>query len=259
MRSTWTWDDRALRRDLAVLLVDVDAATAAATSDDHTRPDPRPDAACAGHPVGGAFRRHGARAEVGRRHGKSAAQHFLTLAMDPTRFDSGRTGFASVREEAPAYFAAATQRLEYPRHELVGPGQAGGTTGLGAAMRGYGNALRTRRSSGTRGWPGRRCGGSRVVSGRVRSSDPGTNSATLAAAEQTGSWDPAGQDPRRQTPEGWTIRAQAVRAWCRIRGRHLRHRPIDRRPFTVRRHQIGAGGDGDAARRHRPHQAVVAD
>jgi len=37
MRSTWTWDDRALRRDLAVLLVDLDAADAAdaaAKSDD---------------------------------------------------------------------------------------------------------------------------------------------------------------------------------------------------------------------------------
>src|SRR6185369_14349326 len=30
MRSTWTWDDRALRRDLAVLLVDLQAAHAAA-------------------------------------------------------------------------------------------------------------------------------------------------------------------------------------------------------------------------------------
>ncbi|WP_375488461.1 hypothetical protein, partial [uncultured Mycobacterium sp.] len=32
MRSTWTWDDRALRRDLAALLVDLAAARAAAAS-----------------------------------------------------------------------------------------------------------------------------------------------------------------------------------------------------------------------------------
>jgi len=31
MRSTWTWDDRALRRDLAALLVDIEAARCASS------------------------------------------------------------------------------------------------------------------------------------------------------------------------------------------------------------------------------------
>lgn len=209
MRSTWTWDDRALRRDLAVLLVDLDAARSAS-----------PD-------------RHAAQVDILRARAHSSAArfitavlgpkliadtgnqlraHFLADAIDPARFDrAAAASFADVRSRAPKYVAEQTRELDYPAEsswmELVA---SDGTKGVGAAMRGYGNSLSGSTFFGNVGlaWQTLRAviGDSKAADEYAKRIASGNMSGTLAAAEQTGSWDPAMVKTRASmTDGGWQL------------------------------------------------------
>ena len=213
MRSTWTWDDRALRRDLAVLLVDVDAAAAAANSADS------PPALARARTLHARVLSSAARfvaTVLGPKlladTGNPLREQFLSDAIDPARFDrAAAAGFVSVREDAPAYIAAQTRQLEYPPPsawlDLV---RSDGESGLGSALRGYGNSLSDSPFYGTIGlaWQTLRAV-SRDNGKAIEYADQiaaGTISATLAAAEQTGSWDPALVRTRAiETPDEWQL------------------------------------------------------
>jgi len=213
MRSTWTWDDRALRRDLAVLLVDVDAADATGTSADS------PQALVRAQTLHARVLSSAARfvaTVLGPKliadTGNPLREHFLSDTIDPARFDrAAATGFASVRDDAPAYIAAQTRQLEYPPAaswmDLV---RSDGESGLGSALRGYGNCLSDSPFYGDMGlaWQTLRAV-SRDSGQAIEYADQiaaGTISATLAAAEQTGSWDPALVRARAvETPHGWQV------------------------------------------------------
>ena len=88
--------------------------------------------------------------------------------------------------------------------------RAGGASGLGTALRGYGNSLSDSPFFGNMGlaWQTLRAV-SRDSGAAIEYADQiaaGTISATLAAAEQTGSWDPALVRTRAvETPEGWQL------------------------------------------------------
>ena len=268
MRSTWTWDDRALRRDLAVLLVDVDAAAAAATSDDSPQAQIRAQTL---HARALSSAAQFVAAVLGPKliadTGNPLREHFLTAAVDPSGFDrEAAAGFASVRDDAPAYIAAVTQRLEYPSASTwMDLARSGGASGLGTALRGYGNSLSDSPFFGNMGlaWQTLRAVG-RDSGAAIEYADQiaaGTISATLAAAEQTGSWDPALVRTRAvETPEGWQLTGlkQFVPAAEAADVIFVIARSIAG-PSLFAVDEIGAGGDGDAARRHRSHQTVVAD
>jgi alkylation response protein AidB-like acyl-CoA dehydrogenase len=213
MRSTWTWDDRALRRDLAVLLVDVDAADAAAKSDDSSQGQARARTLRA-RALSSAARF--VAAVLGPKliadTGNPLRDHFLSASVDPGSFDrAAAADFASVRDDAAAYVAAVTKELEYPSEatwmDLL---RAEGTTGLSAALRGYGNSLSDSSFFGNVGLAWQTlCAVSRDSDKATEYADQiaaGSISATLAAAEQTGSWDPALVKTRAvETPEGWRL------------------------------------------------------
>jgi hypothetical protein len=212
-RSTWTWDDRALRRDLAVLLVDVDAAEAAAASDDS--PQGRTRAQTLRSRSLSAAARFVATVlgpKLLADTGNPLREHFLREALDPAQFDrAAADGFASVRHDASTYVAAKTKQLEYPSEStwmvLV---RDRGEAGLGAAMRGYGNSLSDSPFFGDVGlaWQTLRAVSRDSEKARDYADQIAaeTISATLAAAEQTGSWDPALVKTRAlETPEGWQL------------------------------------------------------
>jgi alkylation response protein AidB-like acyl-CoA dehydrogenase len=213
MRSTWTWDDRALRRDLAVLLVDLDAARAAATSDDSRHARARAETLQARALSSAA---QFVAAVLGPKliadTGNPLREHFVASAFDPGGFDrAAADGFASVRDDAPDYIAAKTEQLEYPSAsswmDLV---RDDGVAGLGAALRGYGNSLSDSPFFGNVGlaWQTLQAV-TRDAEKAIEYADQiaaGTLSATLAAAEQTGSWDPALVKTRAvETPGGWQL------------------------------------------------------
>lgn len=216
MRSTWTWDDRALRRDLAVLLVDLnaaDAADAAAKSDDSPQGQIR---ARTLHARAMSSAAHFVATVLGPKliadTGNPMREHFLTAAIDPGGFDrAAAAGFAGVRDDAPAYIETHTQQLDYPSPstwmDLV---RDGGKSGLGAAMRGYGNSLSNSPFYGSMGLAWQTLRAVSRDSGRATEyADQiaaGKISATLAAAEQAGSWDPALVRTRAiETPAGWQL------------------------------------------------------
>jgi len=216
MRSTWTWDDRALRRDLAVLLVDLDAADAA---DAAAKSDDSPQALVRAKTLHARALSSAARfvaAVLGPKliadSGNPLREHFLRDAIDPAHFDRmAAAGFASVRDDAPAYITAVTQQLDYPSAstwmDLV---RDGGESGLATALRGYGHSLSDSPFYGAMGLAWQTLRAVSGDSGRaIEYADQiaaGTISATLAAAEQTGSWDPALVRTRAiETPEGWLL------------------------------------------------------
>lgn len=215
MRSTWTWDDRALRRDLAVLLVAVDAAAAAAAADSEGSPQAQARAETL-HARALSSAAHFVATVLGPKliadTGNPLREHFVAVTIDPAQFDrAAATGFANVRDDALAYIAGVTKRLEYPSAstwmDLV---RDGGEAGLGAALRGYGNSLSDSPFYGDMGlaWQTLRAV-SRDSAKAIEYADQiaaGTISATLAAAEQTGSWDPALVKTRAvETADGWQL------------------------------------------------------
>ncbi len=125
MRSTWTWDDRALRRDLSALLVEVAAA----------RGDVAEEA------IGTALRARGlavgARfvanvlgphlvADVGGTH----RAEFLSAATDPAAFDRVATSTRSeVQSLAGRYLRAIADRPDYPDESFMAVDRDRGRTG----------------------------------------------------------------------------------------------------------------------------------
>src|SRR5947209_15140496 len=114
MRSTWTWDDRALRRDLSTLLVQLGAAALAGTCLDAGSAAPR-----ALHAAARAYAANFVAAVLGPKliadTGNPLRQPFLPLAGDPARF--GRQAQAARREvadQADNYFKANVDTVDFP-------------------------------------------------------------------------------------------------------------------------------------------------
>jgi len=209
MRSTWTWDDRALRRDLAILLTELDAVRAA-TPDQHSAHVDTMRARA--HSSAARFVAAVLGPKLIADTGNPLRSQFLADAIDPAQFDrAAASSFADVRAQASDYVATQTRELDYPTEskwmELVA---ADGTQGLGAAMRGYGHSLSDSSFFGNMGlaWQTLRAviGDSTTADEYVEQIESGGFAATLAAAEQTGSWDPALVKTRAvETDDGWKL------------------------------------------------------
>ncbi|MCT7657198.1 acyl-CoA dehydrogenase family protein [Mycobacterium deserti] len=187
MRSTWTWDDRALRRDLSSLLVDV-AAAHGDISDEAIGRTLRARSLAAGARFA---------ADVLGPHliadaGSALRSQFLAAASDPTAFDRlASTAYAQVRCSATDYLHAQSG-TDYPDGSTWLKLAAVQQEGLGAAMRSYGYSLGASPLFSNIGlaWQALWALGAdgdehreRIESGELR--------ATVAAAEKSGSWDPA--------------------------------------------------------------------
>ena len=202
MRSTWTWDDRALRRDLSSLLVDVAAANGDIGDEAIART------------LRARSLASGARfaADVLGPHliadaGSALRGDFVAAASDPTAFDRiARKAHAEVRSRAADYLRALRE-TGYPEESTWLKLATAQETGLGAAMRGYGHSLSTTPLFSNIGlaWQSLRALGAdgteyreRIESGELR--------ATVAAAERSGSWDPALVRTKAQPDDdGWRL------------------------------------------------------
>lgn len=193
MRSTWTWDDRALRRDLSTLLVQLDAARFASAGAGLS-------AATALHAGARAYAANFVATVLGPKliadTGNPLRQQFLPLASDPAQF--GRQAHAARREvanQAHEYFNANVDNADFAPPETW-PGLVAdkGVAGLGKAMHGYGHdqSDATLFASMALAWQAATLvAGSEVATGYADRLQSGDLVGTLAAAEQTGSWDPA--------------------------------------------------------------------
>ncbi|GAC1634726.1 MAG: hypothetical protein NVS4B6_00560 [Mycobacterium sp.] len=187
MRSTWTWDDRALRRDLSTLLVDVAAANGG-IGDEAIARTLRARSLASGA---------GFAADVLGPHliadaGSALRNEFLTAASDPAALDRiASEAYTEVRSRATDYLSALSE-ADYPAESTWLRLATTQDAGLGAAMRSYGYSLsgaplfsnvalawQTLRALGADGTKYRE----RIERGELR--------ATVAAAERSGSWDPA--------------------------------------------------------------------
>ena len=209
MRSTWTWDDRALRRDLASLLTELDAVRAAASEKNDAHVDTLRARA---HSSAARFVAAVLGPKLIADTGNPLRAHFLADAIDPAQFDrAAASSFAGVRAQALEYVAAQTRDLDYPAAaDWMGLVAADGTRGLGAAMRGYGYSLSDSAFFGNVGlaWQTLRAviGDSTAADEYADKIQSGDLAATLAAAEQTGSWDPALVKTRAaETDDGWRL------------------------------------------------------
>lgn len=209
MRSTWTWDDRALRRDLAILLVDLDAARNASTTSD----DPRAQTLLArAHSSAARFVAAVLGPKLIADTGNPLRSQFAAVAVDPARFDrAAADSFAAVRVRAAEYLDARAREFDYAAEsswlELVA---ADGADGIGAAMRAYGNALSSSAFFGNiaLAWQTLRAviGDSTEADDYAKRLVAGSISGTLAASEQTGSWDPAMVKTRaKESDDGWQL------------------------------------------------------
>jgi alkylation response protein AidB-like acyl-CoA dehydrogenase len=204
MRSTWTWDDRALRRDLSALLVELSAA----------RGDVGEDA------IGTALRARGlatgARfvANVLGPHlvadvGSPLRGQFLSAATELAIFDrTASISRSDVESLAEDYLRTIPEKVDYPEESSwLSTATANGAGGLGEVMRGYGYTLATAPLLGNvaLAWQTLLVLGAegaeyaeRIARGELR--------ATLAAAEKSGSWDPALVRTKAEpTTKGWTL------------------------------------------------------
>ena len=195
MRSTWTWDDRALRRNLSTLLVRLDAATLAGAS-----VGAGSAATTTLHAEARAYAANFVAAVLGPKliadTGNPLRQQFLTLAADPAQF--GRQAHAARREvadQADTYFSTNVDNADVaPPSAWPGLVAGQGIAGLGKAMHGYGHdqSAATLFASIALAWQAASLvAGSEVATGYADRLQSGDLVGTLAAAEQTGSWDPA--------------------------------------------------------------------
>jgi len=189
MRSTWTWDDRALRHDLAMLLVDLDAAREAATDDetiDHAE-TLQARALAAGAEFVASVLGPSLIADTGN----TLRGRFVADAVDPARFvRNASSAIARVREGAAAYVARQAAVDYAPESTWTTLLTGEGHRGLASAMRAYGYHLHGSGYFGTAGlaWQTLIAIGEAEYTKAIES---GSISATLAVAEQSGSWDPA--------------------------------------------------------------------
>lgn len=203
MRSTWTWDDRALRRDLSALLVHVAAANG---------PIDAPAVAAAVRATalstGVGFVSTVLGPHLTADIGSPFRGQFLPAAGNPTVFHTMAShARAEVRARAVEYLQTSGTADDYPDEASWLSLSTSGPADLGAAMRAFGHsdstaplrgnvglALQTLRALGADGAELAR----RIERDEVRS--------TLAAAERNGSWDPA-LVRTRAVPEmaGWKL------------------------------------------------------
>jgi alkylation response protein AidB-like acyl-CoA dehydrogenase len=188
MRSTWTWDDRALRRDLAALLVDLSGALNAAADDktaDHAE-TLRARALAAGAEFVANVLGPGLIADAGN----PMRGQFAADAVDPARFvRDASSAFARVQECSTRYVEPPVYPPESSWLTLL---STDGHRGLASAMRAYGYHLHGSGFFATAGlaWQTLIAIGDESVE-YTKAVEAGAISATLAVAEQSGSWDPA--------------------------------------------------------------------
>jgi alkylation response protein AidB-like acyl-CoA dehydrogenase len=185
MRSTWTWDDRALRRDLSSLLVDLAAANG--VTDEAIARTLRARSLAAG----ARFAADVLGPHLIANAGSALRDEFVAAATDPTIFDrAGSAAYSEVRSRTTDYLSALST-AEYPEESTWLKLATAEGAGLGAAMRSYGHSLSTTPLFSNIGlaWQSLRALGAdgaeyreRIESGEIR--------ATMAAAERSGSWDP---------------------------------------------------------------------
>jgi hypothetical protein len=194
MRSTWTWDDRAIRRDLAALLVDLDAARAAETADD-----------TAGHAdalharalaSGAAFIEVVLGSNLIADTGNRLRHQFVAHALNRAALArAASTALGDVRAHAAAYLTDAANIDYPPESSWLTLLATTGHEGLGKAMRAYGHGLSASAFFGNAGLAWQTLGvvgdDSEAVTGYRKGIEAGQISSTLAVAEQGGSWDPA--------------------------------------------------------------------
>lgn len=204
MRSTWTWDDRALRRDLSALLVQLTAARGD-IRDEVFATALRASALATGARFVATVLGPHLLADLGNPY----RAQFLAAASDPAVFDRAahqvRRGMGA---RAIEYLRSLAHGNEHPdESSWLALANTEGAAGVGRAMRADGYTLastsffsnvalglQTLWAVGA-GGSGHAC---RVQQGEVR--------ATLAVAEQAGSWDPALVRTKAvRTGNGWTV------------------------------------------------------
>ena len=210
MRSTWTWDDRALRRDMSALLVGIDAAPLAT--------DGAPDNARAAtlrarvYSSAARFVAEVLGPKLIADTGNPLRANFLEDATEPARFNQeARLAFRQARMEARSYVAACTQEVDHSSEpSWRGLVAADGTYGLAAAMRSYGYALNASEFYASVGMAWQTvhsiAGTSTAAADIADRLLSQSLSATLAVAEQSGGWDPATVRTRAvKHDDGWLL------------------------------------------------------
>ncbi len=202
MRSTWTWDDRALRRDLSSLLVDV-AAAYGDIADQAIAETLRARSAAAG----ARFTANVLGSHLIADAGSALRNEFVSAATDPTPFDRcARKAEDEVRSHAADYLHALSE-ISYADETCWLELATSGPVGLGAAMRSCGYTLSTAALLSNIGlaWQSLQLLGTDGVGLRERL-EKGTIRVTLAAAERSGSWDPALVRVKAHPGgDGWTL------------------------------------------------------
>jgi hypothetical protein len=195
MRSTWTWDDRALRRDLSTLLVQLDAATLAGAN-----MSVGSAASAALYAAARAYAANFVASVLGPKliadTGNPLRQQFLPLARDPAQFRrQAHAARRDVADQADKYFNTNVDNVDFaPPSAWPALVADTGVAGLGTAMHGYGHDLSDAAlfASLALAWQAATLvPGSDVATGYADRLQSGDLVGTLAAAEQTGSWDPA--------------------------------------------------------------------
>jgi hypothetical protein len=209
MRSTWTWDDRALRRDLSIVLVAVDAARYAATmadAADHAE-TLRARALASGAEFVAAVLGPKLIADTGA----PLREHFAAQALDVAHFArNASSAFARVCEQAPKYAAQQSAIGYAPESSWLTLVANDGLDGLATAMRAYGHGLSASDFFGTAAlaWQTLQAVGPESDKAAVyaKAIESGAISATVAAAEESGSWDPAlVRTTAVRTTTGWQL------------------------------------------------------
>jgi alkylation response protein AidB-like acyl-CoA dehydrogenase len=210
MRSTWTWDDRALRRDLSDLLVRLGAANRVSTHGDADE-----SIAAALHAQARAVASGFVATVLGPKlvadTGHPLRAEFLDLATDPVHF--GKRAAAArkaVRAASGDYFSTHIDGVDYAAESTWSALVAKeGTAGLGAAMRAYGRSLASSTFFANKvlAWQAvsavQRDEAATHYADRIQADEL---TATLAAAEETGSWDPVLVTTRAERTDGdWSI------------------------------------------------------
>jgi alkylation response protein AidB-like acyl-CoA dehydrogenase len=213
MRSTWTWDDRALRRDLSDLLVRVQAADLVSAQGGVDE-----SIAAALHAQARAVASGFVAIVLGPKlvadTGNPLRAQFLDLATDPAHF--GKRAAAARKAVCAAsddYFSTHIEGVDYADESAWSALVANeGTAGLGAAMRAYGRSLArsTFFANKALAWQAvsavQRCEAAAQYADRIQADEL---TATLAAAEETGSWDPVLVTTRAEVTDGeWSISGQ---------------------------------------------------
>lgn len=210
MRSTWTWDDRALRRDLAALLVDLTAAQQMAATD--TAPS-----SFAGALAGRAYA-DGSRLvatilgpKLIADTGNPLRPHYVDMATRGTVFTMrAHAAEQQATGDADDYVKKQIDSVEYaPEADWTALVRTDAAAGLGAAMRAAGHGLVNSSFFASIGlaWQAvaniQRCDEAAQLAQRLQA---GEVVGTVAVAEQTGSWDPALVRTRAEkTDDGWRL------------------------------------------------------